>query len=154
MKMDPAEAQAVVAGLGAPVPFPLVDHRLNATNVVSHKTAKVNDKPPRKKPAALTPKSMELLREEGYTVAVVEKWNPHVGIRQDMLGFIDLMCFRRGEVLAVQVGSNEGGAHAAHRTKIANSEHVGAVRESGTRIELHSWRKVGNRWQVRREDLS
>jgi hypothetical protein len=33
--------------------------------------------------------SLKKLREEGYTVAVVEHWNSFARIRQDLFGFID-----------------------------------------------------------------
>ena len=35
--------------------------------------------------------SLKKLREEGYTVAVVEHWNSFARIRQDLFGFIDLL---------------------------------------------------------------
>lgn len=126
--MNLAEAQEVVAALGAPV------------NV------------PRKKPAALTPKSVELLEAEGYLCERVEHWNAFAHKKNDLWQFCDVLAVRRGEVLAVQV--TDASNHAHRRVKIADNEKVGRVREAGIRIEIHGWRKVGNRWQVRREDLS
>ena len=52
-----------------------------------------------------TQKAKRLLERLGYTVAIVERWNPYAGpidpktkqprgIRQDMLGFIDLIGFK------------------------------------------------------------
>jgi hypothetical protein len=38
-----------------------------------------------------TARTLQLLRKEGWTVAVVEKWNPHSHIRQDLWGFADLI---------------------------------------------------------------
>ena len=106
-----------------------------------------------KKPAALLPKSMELLRDDGYLVAVTEHWNGFAHIKQDLWGFCDLLAVRRGEVLAVQVTSASN--HASRRTKIAENPVVGRVREAGIRIEIHSWDKSpSGKWRVRREDLS
>lgn len=109
--------------------------------------------PLRKKPAALTPLSMKLLRDEGLMVAVVEKWNPHAKIRQDLFGFIDLLAIGDGETIAVQVCARN--AIATRRNKIADHENVGAVRKAGWTIQIHGWDKdERGRWRVKREDLS
>ena len=105
------------------------------------------------KPAQLLPRSMEVLREEGYLVAVTEHWNGFAHIKQDLWNFCDILAIRRNEVLAVQVTSAAN--HASRRTKIADNEYVPKVREAGIRIEVHSWRKgASGRWEVKREDLS
>lgn len=107
----------------------------------------------RKKPAALTPKSISMLADEGYLVERVEHRNAFLAhVTHDLWQFADLLAIRRGEVLAVQVTSDSN--HASRRTKIADNPKVGRVREAGIRIELHSWAKRNGRWQVRREDLS
>jgi len=38
-----------------------------------------------------TQRTLAKLRGMGYAAAVTEHWNPHVGIRQDMFGFIDVL---------------------------------------------------------------
>ena len=106
----------------------------------------------RKKPAALTPRSTKLLEDEGYTVARVEHYNAFTRRTADLWQFVDLLAIRRNEVLAVQVTSAAN--RASRRTKIAESEYVGKVREAGIRIELHTWRKNGRYWEVMVEDLS
>ena len=57
--------------------------------------------------SSLTPtqRTLAYLREEGYLCAIVEKWNPHVKIRQDLFGFIDILAIKKGETLAVQCTS-------------------------------------------------
>lgn len=98
-------------------------------------------------------RSLEHLRKLGYKCAIVEKWNPHVKIRQDLFGFLDLLCLRKGEALGVQCCS--GSTLAEHRDKIANHENVGFVRDAGIRIELHAWSKrADGKYHVRVEDLS
>ena len=106
----------------------------------------------RKKPAALTPLTLKLLREEGYTVAVVEHWNSFVRIRQDLFGFIDVLALGNDETIAVQCCRRSD--MATRRNKIADHENVGAVRKAGWRIEIHGWDKHNGRWRVAREDLS
>jgi hypothetical protein len=87
-----------------------------------------------------TQRSLEYLREQGYLCAIVEKWNPHARIRQDLWGWCDILAIRKNEVLAVQVTA---------------SETVGPVREAGIRIEVHGWRKnSAGKYVMRIEDIS
>lgn len=86
-----------------------------------------------------TQRTLARLREEGWLPAVVERWNPHARIRQDLYGFIDIVAVRPGETLAVQCTS--GGEVARRVAKIAASETVAAVRAAGWRIEVWGWRK-------------
>ena len=52
-----------------------------------------------------TARTLKFLRDAGYTVAIVERWNPHARIRQDLFGFADLLAMRGRELLAVQATS-------------------------------------------------
>ena len=101
---------------------------------------------------SLTPKSTKLLEDAGYLVERVEYFNSFTRRRHDLWSFADLLAIKRDEVLAVQVTSASN--HASRRTKIADSDKVGRVREAGIRIEVHSWQKKNGRWECRREDLS
>ena len=85
-----------------------------------------------------TTRSLALLREQGYTVAVVEKWNPHARIRQDLFGFIDILAIKRGETLAVQATSS---GVSARLKKINDSELLPKVREAGWTIQIWGWTK-------------
>lgn len=99
-----------------------------------------------------TQRSLKLLRDEGYTVAIVEHFNHFARIRQDLFGFIDLLALRGDETLAVQTTSYSN--VSARVNKIADHENLAAVRKAGWSIAVHGWHKVGNRWQVRVVDLS
>lgn len=99
-----------------------------------------------------TQRSLKYLRKLGYLCAVVEKWNPHAKIRQDLYGVIDILAIRKGETLGVQATSYPNVSSRCN--KIADAEHVPAVREAGWRIEVHGWRKVGARWECRVVDVS
>lgn len=127
--MQPSEAQAVVAALGAPF------------------------KAPRKKPAALTPKSLALLRSKGWQAAVVEHWNSFVRIRQDLFGWCDVLGVGKEGTIAVQVCRRSDMSTRAR--KIADSDTVAAVRDAGWRICVHGWSQdKAGRWQVKIQDLS
>ena len=85
-----------------------------------------------------TQRSLKALRDLGYLVEVVEKWNSFTRTRKDLWGWADLLAIKRGEVLAVQVTSTG----VANRVKkVADSETIGRVREAGVRIEVHGWAK-------------
>ena len=100
-----------------------------------------------------TARSLKLLRERGYRCAVVEKWNPHARIRQDLFGVVDILAIKGPETLAVQATS---GSHVADRvTKIAESEAIADIRAAGWSFYVHGWRKLANgRWEVREVDVS
>ena len=105
--------------------------------------------------AGASPTSLTLrkLREDGYTAEVVERWNPHARIRQDLFGFVDVLAVRAGETLAVQTTSATNVSSRIH--KIADSPNIAIVREAGWTIRVHGWAKIKGRWVLKRdEDVS
>ena len=105
---------------------------------------------------AYTPTQLTLrhLRNEGWPlVEVVEHWNSHARIRQDLFGFIDIIAIARDRTLAIQCTS--AGNTASRIRKIAEHPNIGFVREAGWEIRVHGWRKRNGRWELHRnEDLS
>lgn len=99
-----------------------------------------------------TERSLAFLRGRGYLVAVVEKWNPHVKIRQDLFGVLDLLAVKPGEILGVQTTSGDN--VSKRLAKFAESDAVPRLRESGMRLEVHGWRKLAGKWVPRVEDVS
>lgn len=85
---------------------------------------------------------------------VVERYSTFTRKRHDLWGIIDILAIRRDEVLGVQTTS---WANVSARVKkITDSEHIGAIRESGIRVVVHGWKKnpKTNLWEVREVDLS
>lgn len=100
-----------------------------------------------------TQRTLEHLRKLGYLCAVVEHWNPHARIRQDLFGIIDVLALKDGETLAVQTTS--AGNVASRVRKIGECSHVGALRRAGWRIVVMGWRKGSNgRYTLREVDCS
>ena len=97
---------------------------------------------------------MDQLRKEGWPlVAVVERWNPHAFVRQDLFGIIDVLAVRGNETLAVQVTSASN--VASRIKKMTESEALPVLREAGWLIHVHGWRKDSKgRWVCRVEDIS
>lgn len=100
-----------------------------------------------------TERTLKRLREMGYLAAVVEKWNPHARIRQDLFGVVDVIGIRDGETLAVQATS--GSNVAARVSKISDHESTPTIRAAGWHFEVHGWRKNSKgRWECRVVDVS
>ena len=108
----------------------------------------------RKKPGTSpTQRTLAELRSRGYLAAVVERWNPHAMIRQDLFGLIDVIGLGDGETIAVQCTT---AAHIADRVqKIADSDKVDMIRKAGWKIVVQGWRKDSTgHWIVREVDCS
>lgn len=97
-------------------------------------------------------RSLKLLRDEGYMAAVVEKWNPHARIRQDLFQIIDVVAVKPGETVGVQSTSYSNVSSRVR--KIEEAEATPRLRDAGWRLIVHGWHKVGNRWKCRVVDLS
>ena len=97
--------------------------------------------------------TLRLLRDEGWTAEIVERWNPHARVRQDMFGFIDVLAVKGPHTMAIQTTS---AANVSSRIrKIADTPTIGAVREAGWTIRVHGWSKKKGRWVLSKDvDLS
>lgn len=109
--------------------------------------------------APTTRLSLDYLRRLGYTVEVVEKWVPAAAggrqIKRDLFGILDLLAVRGDETLGVQTTTTAN--LSAHARKIAESEHVGALREAGWSLVIHGWSQPGGprtRWLLEELDVS
>jgi hypothetical protein len=98
-----------------------------------------------------TQRSLKLLRDDGYTAEVTEKWNPHAKIRQDLFGFVDVIGIKAGrKPLLVQTTS--GSNVAARIAKMSGIPAVQLAIDCGFDVQVHGWRKLAsnrNRWTPR-----
>ena len=100
-----------------------------------------------------TQRSLKYLRDQGYTVAVTERWNPFAKIRQDLFGFVDLIAIRNGATLAIQ--STSASNLSSRRKKIESHENLQVVQAAGWNVILHGWRKNSkNKWVLTEEIVS
>lgn len=103
--------------------------------------------------ASPTQLTLRELRKTCAAVQVVEKWNPHARIRQDLFGFVDVIALRGTDTIAIQ--STSWTNVPARAKKIADSPLVAAVREAGWIVLIHGWRKGKNgRYECRVMDVS
>jgi len=88
-----------------------------------------------------TQRTLAWCKKQGRTSGIVEKWNSFIKIRQDLFGFIDIICIdpEKG-IIAVQ---STGSAHSDHIKKLTE-ERADIVKEwiKHAPLELVSWRKV------------
>jgi hypothetical protein len=91
-----------------------------------------------------TSRTLQYLRAQGIRAGVVERWNPHAFVRQDLFGFIDLVALYPGEgIVGIQVTTD--GGMAARRRKILEerAEEARAWVEAGGIIEVWGWGQKG-----------
>lgn len=98
--------------------------------------------------------SLKYLRDLGFEAAVVEKWNPHAKIRQDLFGCIDIVAVSEwGRILWVQATSHNGGNMASRRRKLEESDIVPFLNMNSNKVILHGWHKANGRWQLKQEEI-
>lgn len=90
-----------------------------------------------------TQRALALCRRYGWTAQVVERWNPHARVRQDLFGCIDLILLEAPGtgVVGVQVTSGSG-----HSTRVRKSLEEPRVRQwlaAPARFEVWSFAKRG-----------
>ena len=101
-------------------------------------------------PTELTLREM---RKRGFTCQVTEHWNQFARIRQDLFGFIDVLCLGDNEIIGVQATSYSN--ISSRVNKIAEHENVAKVRKANIRILVIGWHKGSdNKWKFREVDCS
>lgn len=100
-----------------------------------------------------TSRTLEELRKRGFPlVQVVEKWNPHAKIRQDLYGIIDVLAVSDEEIVAVQ--ATDGTSVSKRLAKMAESKALPILINCGIRVFVHGWRKNSKgRWVLREVEL-
>jgi len=89
-----------------------------------------------------TQRTLRALRQRGCICGIVERFNPYAGphgIRQDLLGIIDIIALYPNAICGVQ---SCGQAFAEHDRKILASEMSVEWLKSGGKLELWGWRKL------------
>ena len=90
-----------------------------------------------------TVRSLKILREDGYTAQVVERWNSYARVRIDLFGFIDICCIKSGEVGVIGVQTTSQSNVSARLKKILAIPEAKTWLATGNKILLHGWAKKG-----------
>lgn len=97
-------------------------------------------------------RSLRKWKELGYECHIVEHYDYWAKRKKDLFGFADILALGQNEVVVIQTTSASN--LASRITKIANAEHVGAVRKAGIKIVAEGWRKGKEGWVCNERDLS
>lgn len=95
-----------------------------------------------------TQRTLAALRQEGWLPAIVEKWNPHARIRQDLYGGIDVLALRRSTTLAIQCCAL--GDMGRRITKLQELPTLPWMKEAGWLVEVWGWRKLKTGWEPKK----
>ena len=90
-----------------------------------------------------TTRSLALLRKEGYTAQVVERWNPYGKVRIDLFGFVDIITIKENEDGVTGVQTTSQSNVSKRLTKILCSYEAELWSATGNKILLHGWAKKG-----------
>lgn len=90
-----------------------------------------------------TQRSKKYLQDDGWTVAITERWNSFAKIRQDLFGFIDLVCLAPGVILGVQTTSASNASSRVN--KILDEPAALQWIQAGGKILVLAWSKKGPR---------
>lgn len=122
-----------------------------------------------------TQRTIERLRADGWTCQSVEKKAPmpagmvrdnrsgimrmafFLTVTQDLFGCIDILAIRPGDILGIQATSGGGiglSNFNARKRKVESLENAKVWLQSGARLQIWSWKKVGHRWQPHIEDVT
>jgi hypothetical protein len=95
--------------------------------------------------ASPTSRSLEILRKDGYSAQVVERFNPYAKVRVDLFGFIDIVAIRDDTpgVIAIQTTSS---SNLTNRIKkILGIPEAKIWLQGGNSIYVHGWSKKGKK---------
>lgn len=94
-----------------------------------------------------TVQSLKRMRDAGYACEVTERWNPFAKCRQDMFGFVDIICCGPEDTIAVQTT-----VRGEVKRRIAKIQGLPQAKRwlsvnAKRRIQVHGWAKMGERGQ-------
>lgn len=102
-----------------------------------------------------TSRSLQAARRSGYLAAVVEKWNAHAQIRQDLFGFADILLVApHREPQRILVQATTAGHLAERIEKLRGIANVRRCIQAGFSVECWGWLRRDGRWHLRRKVIT
>lgn len=96
-----------------------------------------------------TQRALAHYRDQGFTCAIVERWNQYAKVRQDLFGCLDLVAILPSAgILGIQATS--GSNVSARVAKILAEPRAGIWLASGGRIHVIGFSKKGPRGKAKR----
>ncbi len=96
-------------------------------------------------PSVPTQRTLKRLKEEGYTPAIVEKYNYFSRTRQDLYNFADIVAIHPEKLGVLAIQTTSGSNASARRKKILDNPIVKIWLLGGNKVEVWSWAKQGPR---------
>lgn len=90
-------------------------------------------------PSTLTKRTLDAWRKGGYLCQVVETYNSHARVKNDLYGFLDVLCVREKEIVGIQVTSQSN--LSARVDKILKHKNYIPIKKSGIKILVEGWQK-------------
>ncbi len=106
----------------------------------------------KKKRTSPTQLSLKLMRRLGYMCGIVEKWNMHAKVRQDLFGCIDIVAVGGGVTVGIQACIGDDLTTRLKKIHGLEYEDVPVERrlhDASWQLVIHGWRKLGSRWVCR-----
>lgn len=92
-----------------------------------------------------TARSLAHLRKAGALAAVVEKYNPHAKVRQDLFGFCDVIAVEPGQPGVLLVQACMVGDQSKRLAKVRTEPRVRPCLDAQNRVAVFAWAKRGAR---------
>jgi len=104
--------------------------------------------------ASPTQRTLQLLRNQGYTAQVVERYCAHSRRRIDLFGVIDVLAVSSDIQGTLGVQTTSGSNVSSRLDKIRGSKEVRTWLRAGNRLVIHGWKKYkkpenGKFWRCR-----
>lgn len=123
--------------------------------------AATNNKAVKEKKTKATPATVLSLKEarsRGWIVEKTEHWNSFAKVKNDLFGFIDLLCLDPINNKCIGIQTTSVSNMSARRNKIKESPIYPILKDCGIKIQLWGWEKKatnGKRqtWTVKVEEL-
>lgn len=98
-----------------------------------------------------TSRSLKLLREQGFTAQVVEKFNPWSKTRIDLFGGIDIIAIHPEHTSCLGVQATSRSNITARVRKLDVEPKLKLWKECGNRLEVWGWgkSKKSGKWEVK-----
>ena len=87
-------------------------------------------------------RTTQVLRKQGKLYAIVQHWNPHAKVRQDLLRIIDVLVLDGKKLRGIQCCGSDLQPHIRKITQEYREQARQWLMAAGTTLEIWSWRKL------------
>jgi len=101
-----------------------------------------------------TSRTLKVCRDRGWITGVVEKWNPHAKVRQDLWGWVDLVALDPEAPALYFIQTTSGSNHSSRVKKCLGWAWMHfLLMLPSVHAQVWSWKRVKGTWVLREEDL-